>query len=189
MRIGLDLDGVVFDFVNVMRRTFPSIPKDPAHVDLTEYLSDRDKEIFYKLLDSPEVFGNLPLVPGMESLIPYFNSQETYVITSRNMKVHDATRRQIGAIGLRPQEILFRYNKTKPVRDYNIDVFIDDQVKHVESLPKEQVVLMPDLAYNRDFVKQAQEQDRMVFPYHSVIELADFLKKLEGVAHGGRKER
>jgi uncharacterized HAD superfamily protein len=189
MRIGLDLDGVMFDFVGVMRRTFPSIPKDPEKVDLTQYLNPRDQEIFYRLLNSPEMFGNLPLIPGMEKLVPYFNAQDTWVITSRNRNVHDATRRQLQHIGLKPIEILFRRNKTKTIRDYNIDVLIEDQVKNAEPVSKDRVVLMPNYAYNREWVKKEQDEDRMVFNYNNPDELRDFLKKLEGVTHGVQKHR
>lgn len=189
MRIGLDLDGVVFDFVAAMHRIFPSIPKDPDKVDLTEYLNHHDQEIFYKLLNSPTVFGNLPLIPGIEKLIPYFNAQETYVITARNRNVHEATRHQLHQIGLKPVEILFRSKKGKVVRDYDINVFIEDQVKHAETVDGNRVVLMPSMAYNRDWVKKEQDQDRMVFNYRDTEELYDFLKKLEGVAHDRSKER
>jgi uncharacterized HAD superfamily protein len=187
MRIGLDLDGVMFDFVGSMRQVFPHIPKDPTEVDLTKYLNPIEQQQFYDMLNSAPMFRNLPVIRGMEHIVPYLNSQETYVITSRNKAVHDATRQSIAAIGLKPQEILFKHRKYKAVRDYGIDVFIDDQVKHVEPLPKEQIALMPDLGYNREFVKKAMDEGRMVFPYHNVEELYDFLKKLEGVAHGGTK--
>ena len=187
MRIGLDLDGVIFDFVNSMRQVFPHIPKDPTEVDLTKYLNTVEQHQFYDMLNSAPMFRNLPVLPGMESLVPYFNSQDTYVITSRNRNVHDATRQAVAAIGLKPKEILFKRNKAKAIQEYNIDVIIDDQVKYVESLPKEQIALMPDAGYNRTFVKTAMDEGRMIFPYHNVEELYDFLRKLEGVTHGIQK--
>lgn len=181
MRIGIDLDGVIFNFVDSMRQVFPSIPKDPTEVDLTHYLNEEDKQKFYAMLDNPTMFRNLPVIPGMRDLVPYLNSHDTWVITSRNRKVHDATRQSVAALGLKPVEILFKHNKTKAVRDYNLDVFIDDQVKHVEPLPKEQIALMPELGYNREFIKKAMDEGRMVFPYHSSEELYSYLKRLESV--------
>jgi uncharacterized HAD superfamily protein len=135
------------------------------------------------MLNSPILFGNLPLIKGIDTLIPYFNSQDLYIITSRHRAVQDATKKRVAEVGLKPQMIIFRSNKTKTVRDYNIDVFVDDQVKCVEPLPKEQVVLMPDMGYNREFVKRAMYEGRMVFPYEDSEQLYNYLIKLQGVTH------
>src|SRR5271165_6395829 len=99
MRIALDLDGVVFDFLKAMREVFPSIPKNPTKFNLEEYLNPEDKERFHVFVTQPTVFRTLDLIPGMEKLIPYFNEHETYIVSSRWQKVREASLDRIAEIG------------------------------------------------------------------------------------------
>ncbi len=181
MRIGLDMDGVLFDFLGETRRVFPSVPANPDKVDVTDYLSPQQKEIFRHYVTNPNTFRHLPVIRGMEELIPYFNSQETYVVSSRWKKVQDASVQRIYEVGLRPKDMIFTSAKAKAVRDHKLDVLIEDQPKYAEPV-RDAVVLMPDLSYNKEF------NAPHVYKYGNPQELKDFLVKLEGAYNGRRKK-
>lgn len=183
MRIGLDLDGVVFSFLDECRKVFPSIPANPTKIDMSEYLSPQQKEVFKFFVTNPQVFRNLPLIPGMEELIPYFNSQETYVVSSRWKKVQDASMQRIYEVGLRPENVIFTSAKAKAVRDHKLDVLIEDQPKYAEPV-KDAIVLMPYLSYNKEFLHTKAGPN--VYYYDNPQQLQDYLTKIGGIRNGRR---
>jgi len=175
------MDGVVFDFLGETRKVFPSIPANPEKLDLQEYLSHQQKDIFKHFVMNPDVFRHLPLIPGMEELIPYFNSQDTYVVSSRWKKVQGASVERINEVGLKPKGIIFTSRKGKAVEDNNLDVLIEDQPKYAEQV-RHTPVLMPALPYNKQFLADN------VYKYNEPHELLEYLKRIEGAYNGRRKK-
>jgi hypothetical protein len=176
VRVALDLDGVLFDFVKAMHMLIPIIPPQPKEANLFLYVKDRpaDVNLFNTLIGSPDFYYGLPLMDGVEELIPYLNQYDTYVVSARPKAVHIKSMVRLYELGLRPVDVIWTHKKGNTVHDLKLDVMVDDQEKYAKQVSNEVPIFMPVRSYNEDFINTSEQS---ITPYHTIPQL---IRLLEG---------
>jgi len=193
LKIGLDLDGVIFQWLPTTQRLFQSIPSNPEKTDVRAYLkSEVEKDAFDKLLDDPRWMSGLPPFPDIkEQLVPYLRNHEIYIVSNRNNPTHDASEKAVVSLGINPVEFRWSEHGEKYKNLPDLDVFIEDLPHNLKGVPYEFPVLMPLRSYNKIFLEKQREVKRKLYPYNRVDEMINVLEALndakqKGVLNEGR---
>ena len=134
MRIGLDLDGVLYPWHYSIHKYFVEFKGYEGDIG-TFWEKDRHLITDYYVsipllyLDVTPTEDVLTYVPKIAEL------GEIYYITSRIPDLEWATRKFLDLNGMPFKEnLVFAEEKATPVRHYKLDYFLDDLPKHVTSL-------------------------------------------------------
>jgi|SRR5579864_6597075 len=174
MKIGLDIDGVLFDFVTSIHGMIPSIPLNPREADVAQYLkNEREVKLFNSLMQDPNYFAGLPTIPGIENLVPELNKHEVYVITSRGKKMVPMSDYQVRKLGINFKDLIATRQKGNSVEKLGCNVMIEDQIKYAQQVNPQRIVLMPERSYNDGF------SPANVMKYKSIGKLISLLEVIE----------
>jgi 5'(3')-deoxyribonucleotidase len=144
MRIGVDLDGVVYDFVGALRDYLVEVHSyDPAHLKspttwafgpewgLTEEEFNHHCD---EATDAEWLFVYGDPIPGAHSAISYLREQghSIHIITARNFgtKSESNTRIWLDRHNFPRQSLTFAHDKTI----LDADIFIDDKRSNIDGL-------------------------------------------------------
>jgi hypothetical protein len=188
LKIGLDLDGVVFQWLPTTQRIFSSIPSNPDRTDVSSYLKTKvEKDAFESLLKDPKYMSGLPLFPDIQTqLVPYLRNHEVYIISNREEAVHRASEERVREVGIDPVEFRWASHGKKFEELGGVDCLVEDLPHNLKGIPWTFPVLMPLRSYNRKYLDSEKHNLRKLYPYTRVDEMINVLEVLsdQGVLHG-----
>jgi len=138
MKIGIDIDGVITDFVD----TFKEVVKEKYHVHLQEeQIREHD---LYKVLGIPseklrelvmEVFPQdlQPQPKAVETIQKIAQNHEIYIITAREPETLDLSEKWLKNHNVPYSRLAFikEGDKHKFIEEHDLDVVIDDNMKEI----------------------------------------------------------
>ena len=150
MKIGIDLDAVLFDISVIFKEANESlgieyIPPDVWSMDC--YTADVKMEIFRRLKD-PEHVGNMPLTEPLIDLVEHFynwkkEGHDLYIVSSRYRECHHITRTLCEYMFPMMDDIhLVTESKKDKLIELDIDVHIDDGPHVVEECIQNEIPII-----------------------------------------------
>jgi uncharacterized HAD superfamily protein len=180
--IGVDLDGVLFDFIGAMHRMLPSVPEEPESFDVAKTLNKEDQEAFEAYLNNERFWlEKVKLYPGALDFIQWLkrNNYQPIIITSRNASVADVTKSIVWSfLGIPPEDVIFEKNKLSALLGLGIDTHIEDSPAFIEELSQFIKVLVPKRPWNTEWV--AKHGNNRVLMYNSFEDLYDIMLERNG---------
>lgn len=167
MKIGIDLDDVVIEYVEGLKDFYNLMHFERLHLsDIKEW----DLKKSMKKSSSPEAmqalmssfahhehFKNLPPVPGaavgIKKLIA--NGDTPYFITSRNEDVSETTYDWLHRKDLPIERVYFAKNKANLVDKLGVKIHIDDSPDHLDRIQMECEPKVSTICYDRPWNRRA----------------------------------
>lgn len=144
---GIDLDGVCFDFLNAFRTWLnDKLDKSLEKEEITSYYwyedTDITKKEFFREFDRFGMEGrgyrNLELLDGAVDGLNAIDAagHKIFYITNRPLYAIEDTKTALANAGFPQQENLYfaKGDKTPLVKEFNVDVFIDDSPRTISQL-------------------------------------------------------
>ena len=189
LKIGIDVDGVVYDFVSAFRelakktfgREFPSFS---SSWDFTNWglTPDEYKTLWSRVRSSLDWFleSERPYSFSVESF-SRLKDQELYFITTRSSTQGEPilrqTQLQLNRLGIEFPTVVVRSDKGPVVAGLGLDYYIDDYVenlKRVEECSPNTKLFLVNQTYNTDLTTPSS--------WTRVASLKDFAERIENVA-------
>jgi 5'(3')-deoxyribonucleotidase len=185
LKIGIDMDGVVMDFVSafkqeaetVLHKKFPAVNTDWDFKDWGITKEDSSK-VWRRIRDTEDWFYlYLAALPGASACLPYLDQlHDLYFVTTRIETLGLSAKRQtqlsLYELGVEYPTVIVTKDKGAISRDLLLDMFIDDKPENLtnihEASPKTKAFLR-EQAYNEDFDEPWVTR---------VASLDDFVKKV-----------
>lgn len=200
LRIGIDLDGVladwVYEFTRLMASMFPEIPGLPVTAREQYTLRVKDypgvppgayEATWDALTRTPNWWEGLPAIPTpweLAGLRETANRHDVVMVTARDMMAPAGgrpltvqTRRWLESHGLGDVGLVFAKDKIPVIRAAGLDLFYDDEERHVvgaAALDPAPAVYLQDRPYNR-LLLQADSGNG----FRRVANVAEFLGWVE----------
>lgn len=149
MRIGIDVDGVLMDFVSAFRDTaqrlfgkeFPSFSSD---WDFSNWgLSKAEYGRLWERVKQSEnwfLFNERPFGFSIESL-SLLKRHELYFVTTRSQTVGEPillqTQKQLHMLGVQFPTVLVRADKGRVASGLQLDIFVDDYVENLKMIEEQ----------------------------------------------------
>lgn len=138
MKIGIDIDGVITDFV----RTFQEVVREKYKVELPEeQIREHD---LYKVLGIPveelrelvmKVFPQdlKPQLKAVETIQKLAEKHQIYIITAREPETMDLSETWLNNHNVPRERLAFikEGDKHKFIEEHNLDIVIDDNLKEI----------------------------------------------------------
>jgi len=136
MKIGIDVDGVISDFVG----TFKEIVKKRYNVSLNE--KDIREHDLYKILGiKPEEAFELvqetlshdlkPQIGAVESINQLYRSHKIIILTARPPETLDITKKWLEKHNIMHHDLIYSKEGSKFEYDGKLDVIIDDHLREI----------------------------------------------------------
>src|SRR5271165_6345104 len=95
--IGLDLDGVLYDYYSLIRQYFKSLPEECETLGTANILDLDERRSYYDFTKSPYMIQALEMYPGAWDFLKWVSSSfdTLYIVTARQKETADATKKQI----------------------------------------------------------------------------------------------
>lgn len=155
MKIGIDIDGVLTNFVDtfieLVKERFGSrfAVEDIRDHDLYKVLGIDKKEAFQLVVETL----NRPLEPqkgAIEAVRGLSQSHEIYFITARPNGTEAVTGEWLRSHGLPTERLVFRKEGNKHEHEVNLDVIIDDNIEEVVGwIGKATMIIIFDHPWNK----------------------------------------
>jgi uncharacterized HAD superfamily protein len=190
LKIGVDVDGVLVDFVAAFKKEAAQvlgreIIGEQTSWDFEDSLEISQSEVS-KVWDSidatPDWFYlNAIAKPGVEHYLPWLTrAHDVYFITSRKqgagLPVAYQTQLCLYELGVEFPVVIANTDKGETAAALELDAFVDDYIKNIERVckvsPKTRVYIM-DATYNKDFEG----------PFTRVTCFEDFANKIEDLSN------
>jgi 5'(3')-deoxyribonucleotidase len=163
MKISFDLDGVLYPWQEVIIQHINLYEKlsEPVTLDtFTSHLEKHNKLYLDYLLENPTFYSvRSPRSMDVELVNELHNTgHEIYYITARpqNFVMQDATRKWLENWSFPCIEnLIFSTDKRTTLVENDIDIHIEDQLKHVESAKNHCKVFLVTMPWNKDYVDTA----------------------------------
>lgn len=142
MHLGIDLDGVVYDFDKIARDTFltRSLPEPLTESQryklhrpalgwdgLGETVGKKNWGWLWENAPDLKIFDRLAPIPGaVEAMRELIEGHYVWVLTSRPKGVEDQTYRWLAAYNLKPRGVIHTSSKYALVQGFHLDVVVDD---------------------------------------------------------------
>lgn len=150
MKIGLDLDGVVFDtelsykvLGDIYNLEVNSKIIDPNEIRMQKkfgWTQEQTKEFIDRYV--LEVIEKAPPTPGACEVLKILEEQghEFYIITSRFGKEVEISKKKLSELGIKISGSAYeQIDKTKACKDFKIDYMIDDYYLNVKQLSENNI--------------------------------------------------
>jgi len=155
IRVGIDLDNVIWDLTTPWLERFNHItgdwlkPEDITTYDITEHMHKGNADILYYILEQSDFWDNVKPYDGVYETLRDFNRNfDVYIVTSTSYKI--ASRKLSRFLDLFPfmcyNQIITCHNKQM----INVDWMIDDYEKNLVNGNFNKVLI--DQPYNKDFL-------------------------------------
>lgn len=175
MKIGIDIDGVISDFV----KSFIKIVKKKYNLDLREqdiYVHD----LFLVLGITEEEAGelihetltqDLDLIPGAKkSLNQLKREHEIYLLTARTEDLINITKNWLKRKGIPYDKLLHLREGLKHQADLKLDIIVEDNLKDaIRWLRKSKIVIIFDHPWNRSF--NVRKLFRRAYNWQEIVEV------------------
>ena len=190
LKIGVDMDGVVVDFVTAFKREAYKvlgrwIEGDQTSWDFEDSLEITKEEVS-KVWDSINAtdswfYLNAITLPGVAKYLPWLTTaHDVYFITSRKqgagLPVARQTQLYLDELGIQFPTVIANTDKGLTAAALKLDAFVDDYIINVESVYKKSPttkVFIMDATYNRQFDG----------PFQRVDSFEDFVNKIEDLSN------
>lgn len=142
MRLGVDLDGVVYDFDKVARDTFltRSLPEPLTESQryklhrpalgwdgLGETVGKKNWGWLWENAADLKIFDRLaPVAGAIEALRELIQDHDVYMVTTRPKGVEDQTYRWLAAYNLKPKGVIHAQSKDRVAFALDLNVVVDD---------------------------------------------------------------
>jgi len=149
MRLGIDLDGVVYDFDKVARDTFltRSLPEPLTESQryklhrpalgwdgLGETVGKANWGWLWQNAQDLKIFDRLAPIPGaIEALRELIQEHDVYMVTTRPKGVEDQTYRFLAAYSLRPKGVFHSSDKSQIAKALSLAVVVDDGPENLKN--------------------------------------------------------
>lgn len=188
MNIGFDIDGVLYPWHEKVHRDMVS----KGHITNTFdkfwdkcwlEMKDTNETLFMNYVNDPLMYSTSPPYFGTEELLYKLKRQGHLIwyITQRPKHLDFVTKSWVRRWRLPYEENLIRVDTSKklPVIENNIDLFIEDAIRHAEELDGFTKVILVKRPYNKDI------QDDFT-TINNLTELPEYIDAM--VFHQSRKE-
>lgn len=163
-KIGLDLDGVVYDFSNVFdqwaikKHIIKNFRPDQYRLQERYGWTDEERNYYMKLFGKLNPFNWLPFIEGAkEGVQELLKTNDVYIITDRlwysKAKEQTINRFKKDNINISENKIIFSNNKGEIAKQLNLDIVIDDYVENIKDiiLNSSTNVLLFDHTHNKNY--------------------------------------
>lgn len=167
---GLDLDGVVFEFIEDFESRFG--PDHPEYVSLVARYPERKQEIM-DYVKNPKTYQKLEVRPLGLGIAKYLLSRKDtaiHIVSSRPSTALDITKKRLSEIGLRYTTISFRKDKVPFIKAINPDLVIDDIISVLQGIQPVPGILAA-CAYNvTPFFRRISEVNQFVVLWERFVD-------------------
>jgi hypothetical protein len=173
--VGVDLDGVVFDFEGEFCERFGY---DNRHLfDLYKRYPEVDPELINEFIHNPATYADLAPIFGGILLVNHarrlgFN---VVILTSRPKEVAEVTKGVLEHYDVKYNDLVYAYDKKSAIENYNtiycrypIKMLVDDRIVHLESLPTGVIGIAWEQPWNEGYYPRARYN-----PDNMKIEICD----------------
>ena len=187
MKIGMDIDGVISDFVTSFRKVVKKERGiDLKYCDIHQHdlhkVLGLEKDETYKLVDKTfryELGFQHGAIDGINEL---FLDHEIILITSRSPKIEKITKDWLQNNNIRYDDIIFTKAGEKCQENKHcLDVIIDDHLKEINNC----IDIVPNvLVYDHPWNQSDNASDRFhrVFSWEDILDHLEQLNKKSGVS-------
>jgi uncharacterized protein len=175
MNISFDLDGVLYPWqeVAIQYINLYEDPKTPITLEtLVAHIEGHNKLYLDYLLDNPTLYSvRSPRTADVLLVKELAKKHNIFYITARPQQytIQYATRKWLETWDFpMPQNLIFSYDKKTTIVENDIDIHIEDQLKHVEAVKNFCKVFVLTYPWNRDYV------DDSVTRIYDLLELRDY---------------
>ena len=177
MKVGIDIDGVLTDIASFQlergTKHFGNIIHKNGYEirDIFNCSKKKEKEFWLKNLD----YYTLESRSGSSEFTNYLHNigHELYIITARNLFLKGYTKFWLKKNNIFFDKIIYSTNKLKSIKDYNINVMIEDSPKNIILLHKYIPIICMKAPYNEII------DNNCIHMVSSFEEIYNIIEKLE----------
>lgn len=180
MRIGVDIDGVVADFV----KTFIPLVRERYGVALAEHdIYVHDLFLVLGITESEAIeliratiCSDLDLIDGAKEAIEKLNQEhELILLTARPEDLLDVTERWLSKRGIKYRELVHLREGQKFAPEHAFDVVVDDHLREViRFIGKARKIIVFDHPWNQSF--NARGLFDRAYTWNDVLAIVDAMK-------------
>jgi hypothetical protein len=178
--VGIDLDGVLYDYYSLIRKHFPTLPEECDTLDTMDALNLEERQQYHQFTRSPYMIKELTMYEGAMDFVTWTNSKfkSMYIITARHIATETATRKQVKAWNLPITNVIMEQDKQKVVPDM-VSIYLEDSPRQLHNLKKFKYLklLVPMRKYNKKWI-QDNIADYSVYPYSSFEQAKEIISHL-----------
>jgi uncharacterized HAD superfamily protein len=185
MRIGIDIDGVIVDFVSAFLRIVGEeyginlSREDVFCFNLAEVLGLPEEEV-RRLIDKTMVRNEFALIPGARRALQKMEGWERILVTGRDAKYQDVTRTMLERLEIPFERLIHASFLEKHLYDNSFHLFIEDNVEEALRLSEEGI---PVLVFRQPWNRSTHNLGgyfRPVQNWEEVLEVIEEIEKTEG---------